>query len=231
MVATCALLLLNVGAFAVELRQPTLEALRTLVESWGMVPREYALGRDLAPIIPLPFWATTVTSTFLHAGWLHLVTNMLYLWLIGHVLETRVGPARLTSVYLLSGVVAGLAHVAAFPASTIPTVGASGGVSGMIGAYLSLLLLPQAPGAPRERLRLKVPALFLSGLWIANAFSELAFGWQADQVATYAHVAGLGIGLTFAFFEAQSPALRASTFDLRLQPLRDDHDLRVPLAP
>jgi membrane associated rhomboid family serine protease len=227
---TYSLLVLNVLIFGVELRQPTLDALRVLVESWGMVPREYALGRDLEPAIPLPFWATMVTSTFLHAGWLHLATNMAYFWLFGHMLERRVGSSRFLALYLLSGSLAGLAHVAAYPGSTIPTVGASGGISGMVGGYLSLLAFQAAP-AVRERLRWKVPALFLCGLWMANLASELAFGWQADQVASFAHAGGFLIGLTLGVFERPAAPLRAPAFDLRLRPLRDDHDLRVPLAP
>ena len=221
---TYGLVLLNVGVFVLELHQPTIDALRTMVESWGMIPREYTLGRDLYPPIPLPFWTTMVTSTFLHAGWLHLATNMIYLWLIGHVLERRVGPGRFLAFYLLSGAVAGLAHVAAYPGSVIPTVGASGGISGMVAGYLSLLCFP--PAVPGEPVRWKVPALFLSALWIANGVSELAFGWQAGQVATFAHVGGFLIGLTFGPFDGP-----LSPVDYPLPSLRHNHDLRVPLAP
>jgi membrane associated rhomboid family serine protease len=230
---TDTLLLLNVGVFVMELRQPTLDALRTMVESWGMIPREFALGQDLAPAIPLPYWATMVSSTFLHAGWLHLASNMVFLWLMGHVLERRVGAARMLGLYLLTGAVAGLAHVAAYPGSTIPTVGASGGISGLVGAYLSLLLVPRPDGVPAERLRWRVPALFLCGLWLANGISELAFGWQADQVASYAHAGGFLVGLTFALldrpFSLGAALGRRSTLGYPV--LRHNHDLRIPLAP
>jgi membrane associated rhomboid family serine protease len=195
---THVLLLLNLAVFLFELNQPTVDALRTLVEGWGMVPREYALARDLAPAIPIPFWVTLVTSTFLHAGWIHLGANMLYLWLLGHALEKRLGHARFLIVYLLTGAFAGLAHVAAHPASMIPTVGASGGISGMVGGYLSLL-----PWRGGDRLRW--PALILALLWIVNGVCEIAFGWQADEVASYAHAGGFLIGLTLGAFQSPLP--------------------------
>jgi membrane associated rhomboid family serine protease len=227
-VVTHGLLLLNVGIFLLELRQPTVDALRTMVESWGMIPREYTLGSDLYPQIPLPFWATLVTSTFLHAGWLHLATNMASLWLIGWVLERRMGSGRFLAFYLLSGAVAGLAHVAACPGSIIPAVGASGGISAMVGGYLSLLCVaPQG-----EPTRWRVPALFLCALWIGNGISELALGWHASQVACFAHAGGFLIGLTLGVFEPghASAALRPA-FGLPLPSLGNDHDLRISLAP
>src|SRR4026208_2324911 len=73
----------NVLAFFLELSQGSEGALQSFVTAWGIVPREYSLGRDLAPGIPLPFWSTLVTSMFLHGGWAHLGGNMLYLWIFG----------------------------------------------------------------------------------------------------------------------------------------------------
>jgi membrane associated rhomboid family serine protease len=211
--ATCLLLLLNVAVFGLELSQPTLGALTKLVESWGMVPREYSLGQDLAPDIALPFWITMVTSTFLHAGWFHLGSNMIYLWVLGLAVEPRLGPARFLGAYLLCGAVAGLAHAAAYPDSMTPTVGASGGVSAIVAVYLSLLRWRRPLPA-----RVGVPALLLAGLWVINVACELALGWQADQVASFAHLGGFLIGSTVGAFEGSAA-------------LRDDDDLRVPLPP
>lgn len=204
---TYILLLINLGAFFYELSQPTVDALRMLVEAWGMVPREYALARDLAPAIPVPFWATLVTSTFIHAGWVHLGANMLFLWLLGHALEGRLGHARFLVVYLMCGAVAGLAHVLAHPSSMIPTVGASGGISGIVGGYLSLLpWRRRQPGDASEGMWIKLPALALAALWIVNGVAELTVGWQADQVASWAHAGGFLIGLTVgAFHDAALP--------------------------
>ena len=218
---TYALVLLNVAAFFLELNQPTVEALRTLVEGWGMVPREYALARDLAPGIPVPFWATMVTSTFLHGGWFHLGSNMLYLWLLGYALEKRLGHGRFLAVYVLCGAVAGLAHVAAHPLSMIPTVGASGGISGIVGGYLSLLPWRRLPDGAPERVRW--PALVLAALWIVNGVCELTLGWQADQVASYAHLGGFVMGLTVGAFHAPlpkaAPLPQPVPFDLGLSTL------------
>jgi membrane associated rhomboid family serine protease len=69
--------------FVLELGRPSLEALESFLRSWGVVPREYAAGRDLAPYIPLPYWVTLLTSMFLHGSLVHLGGNMLYLWVFG----------------------------------------------------------------------------------------------------------------------------------------------------
>ena len=76
---TLGLIALNVLAFLLELSQPSEKALQSFIQAWGVVPREYSTGRDLAPLIPLPFWSTLITTMFLHGGWMHLGGNMLYL--------------------------------------------------------------------------------------------------------------------------------------------------------
>jgi membrane associated rhomboid family serine protease len=120
---TLGLVALNVLAFVLELTQPSPGALQSLIQAWGVVPREYAAGRDLAPQIPLPFWSTLFTSMFLHGGWAHLGGNMLYLWIFGDNLEKAMGPLRFLVFYLACGVGAGLAHVVFNSGSSVPTVG------------------------------------------------------------------------------------------------------------
>jgi membrane associated rhomboid family serine protease len=127
---TTALILVNVAAFLLELGQPSVEALQSFVQSWGVVPREYSAGRDLAPGIPLPYWVTLFTSMFLHGGLAHLGGNMLYLWIFGDNVERAFGPTRFLLFYVLCGVAAGIAHIAANATSNLPTVGASGAISG-----------------------------------------------------------------------------------------------------
>src|SRR5262245_48125454 len=127
---TLAFVVLNVLAFLLELSQPSEGALQSFVQAWGVVPREYSLGRDLAPAIPLPFWSTLFTSMFLHGGWAHLLGNMLYLWTFGDNVERRLGPGRYIFFYMACGVAAALAHVAFNSASNVPTVGASGAIRG-----------------------------------------------------------------------------------------------------
>jgi membrane associated rhomboid family serine protease len=135
------------------------------VTAWGVVPREYSTGRDLPPGIPLPFWSTLFTSMFLHGGWAHLGGNMLYLWIFGDNLERVMGHARYLVFYLVCGLAAGFAHIAFNSGSSVPSVGASGAISGVLGGYILLF--------PRNRVRvmtrggiMAVPAFVMLGLWI-----------------------------------------------------------------
>jgi membrane associated rhomboid family serine protease len=197
-VLTWLLIVLNVAAFMVELGQPTPAALQSFIESWGVVPREYQAGRDLAPAIPAPFWITLVTSMFLHGGWAHLIGNMLYLYVFGDNLERHLGRARFLTFYLACGLAAGLAHIAFNAGSSVPTVGASGAISGVLGGYLVLF--------PRNRIRVltgmgvaTVPAAFMLGLWIVmqflNGFGSVADTSQTGGVAYMAHIGGFVAGM------------------------------------
>src|SRR5580765_4255525 len=89
-----------------------------------------------------PIYATMFSSMFLHGGWLHLIGNMLYLWIFGNNIEDSVGHFKFIVFYLLAGIAASLTHVVVDPRSAVPTVGASGAISGALGAYL--LLFPRA---------------------------------------------------------------------------------------
>ena len=90
-IVTISLIVLNVLAFFLELGQGSEGALQSFITAWGVVPREYSVGQDLPPLIPLPFWATLITSMFLHGGWMHLGGNMLYLWIFGDNIERAMG--------------------------------------------------------------------------------------------------------------------------------------------
>ena len=135
-VVTFGLIALNVIAFFVELAQPSEAALQGFIQAWGVVPQEYSAGQDLPPMIPLPFWSTLLTSMFLHGGWMHLGGNMLYLWIFGDNLEKVMGAARFLAFYLICGLAASFAHIAFGAGSSIPAVGASGAISGVLGGYL-----------------------------------------------------------------------------------------------
>src|SRR5262245_20578501 len=168
-VVTLALVAFNVLVFFLELSQPSERALQSFIASWGVVPREYAAGHDLPPHIPLPFWSTLLTSMFLHGGWAHLGGNMLYLWIFGDNLEKAMGHLRFVVFYLVCGVAAGLAHILFNSGSGVPTVGASGAISGILGGYLMLF--------PRNRVRVltrggvaAVPAVYMLGFWILIQF-------------------------------------------------------------
>src|SRR5438046_1686310 len=195
---TVSLVVLNVLAFFLELSQPSSGALQSFIQAWGVVPREYALARDIPPTIPLPFWSTLITSMFLHGGWLHLGGNMLYLWIFGDNLEKAMGHARFLLFYLACGIAAGLAHILFSGASNVPTVGASGAISGVLGGYLVLF--------PQNRVRIltragvtAVPAIVVLGFWIliqlVSGVGSLAATSDTGGVAYMAHVGGFVAGV------------------------------------
>ena len=142
---TMALIAANGLAFLVELGQPSEGALQSFIQAWGVVPKEYSMLTDLAPRIPLPFWSTLFTSMFLHGGWAHLGGNMLFLWIFGDNLEKVMGHVRFLIFYLVCGVAAAFAHIAFSASSSVPTVGASGAISGVLGGHMLL--------SPKNRVR------------------------------------------------------------------------------
>jgi membrane associated rhomboid family serine protease len=185
---------------------------------WAVVPLEILQGSPLsdtqqagtaAAECGLPtaggkdVYAAILVSMFLHGGWLHLLLNMLYLWIFGNNVEDRFGHLGFLGFYLLSGAVATLAFVAANTRETMTLVGASGAIAGVLGAYLVLF--------PRARvyasvpflffLVLPLPAAFVLVLWFVGQVAALRVGDLAGTgVAYLAHVAGFvaGIGLTVA---------------------------------
>jgi membrane associated rhomboid family serine protease len=190
---------LNVAAFFLELSQPSERALQSFITAWGVVPREYSTGQDLAPRIPLPFWSTLVTSMFLHGGWAHLLGNLVFLWVFGDNLEKVMGHVRYVLFYLVTGLGAGLAHILSNSGSTIPSVGASGAISGVLGGYLLLF--------PRNRVKIltrggimHIPAFVMLGIWILmQLVSQVGSMAQTEQtgggVAYMAHIGGFVAGL------------------------------------
>jgi len=198
---TIGLVALNVLAFLLEISKPSPAALQSFIEAWGVVPREYSAMRDLPPHIPYPFWSTLLTSMFLHGGWGHLGGNMLFLWIFGDNIEHRVGHVRFIVFYLACGIAAGLAHILFNSGSAVPTVGASGAISGVLGGYLILF--------PRNRVYVMtwggvaaVPAMVMLGLWILmqfiNGFGSVADTPETGGVAYLAHIGGFAAGMILA---------------------------------
>lgn len=199
--ATWALMAASGLCFLLELNQPSTGAMEAFLRAWGMVPREYTAGRDLAPYIPLPFWTTMLTSTFLHGGLAHLVGNLLYLWMVGGQIERTVGHGRFLACYVACGVASGLCHLLVAGPSSVPLVGASGAISGLLAVYLVLFR-----GGPIRLLTrsgvVAVPATVLLGLWILiqlvndrgalTAMLETGGRAHASQVGAF--VAGLALG-------------------------------------
>ncbi len=143
---------------------------------------------------------TLITSMFVHAGFFHFAGNMLYLWIFGNNVEESMGKIRFTLFYLLSGLGAACAQILANPASRIPMVGASGAISGVLGAYL--LLFPHARVLTLIPLGFftqltEIPAVIVLGFWIVvQVFNGLlTFNFQGGGVAWFAHVGGFAVGM------------------------------------
>jgi len=172
-----------------------------LIFAFGAIPVEILHGIDLRPTIPIPVEATLVTSMFLHGGWLHLAGNMLYLWIFADNVEDAMGHLRFVIFYLVCGVGAALTHILLSPAgSRMPMVGASGAISGVLGAYL--LLYPHARVKTAVIFGffwdiLMVPAWVLLGIWfLLQTFSTLgSLGRTGGGVAFAAHFGGFLLGM------------------------------------
>ena len=197
-IVTIALIVLNVLAFFLELGQGSEGAVQSFITAWGVVPREYSVGHDIAPMIPLPYWSTLITSMFLHGGWMHLGGNMLYLWIFGDNLERVMGAAKYAAFYLVCGLAAGFAHILFAAGSTVPTVGASGAISGVLGGYL--LMFPQNRVKVLTRGGVaSVPALVVLGMWIViqlvSQLGSITETGQGGGVAYMAHIVGFVAGM------------------------------------
>jgi membrane associated rhomboid family serine protease len=152
------------------------------------------LGRAFSPEV------TLLTSMFVHAGFFHFAGNMLYLWIFGNNVEDSTGKVRFTLFYLLSGLGAAFAQIVVNPASRIPMVGASGAISGVLGAYV--LLFPRAKVLTLIPLGLftqiaEIPAVFVLGFWIVVQLVNglLTFSFQGGGVAWFAHIGGFAAGM------------------------------------
>jgi membrane associated rhomboid family serine protease len=150
-----------------------------------------------------PFWVTIFTSMFMHGGWLHIIGNMLFLWVFGNNVEDRMGRARFVAFYLLAGAVAVYAQSLVDTAATVPTIGASGAVAGVLGGYI--LLHPKARVVTLVFIiffvtLIEIPALILLGIWAVLQFLP-ALGQigvtdvGGEEVAYLAHVGGFLFGL------------------------------------
>ena len=200
-----AFIVLNTAAFIFQVSLPD----RTLVSfmyTYGVVPAHLS-------------WISVFTSMFLHGGWLHFLGNMLYLWIFGDNVEDRLGHLRYALFYVGCGVAAALAHVYMNPGSTIPTIGASGAIAGVMGAYF--VLYPHSRVLALVPLFIiweviEVPAIIFLGIWFLMQFfsgvGSITSGptVQTGGVAFWAHVAGFATGMVAVLF-LRKPARRQWT--------------------
>jgi membrane associated rhomboid family serine protease len=201
-VVTVSLIVINVLVFLHQMTLPPRAATR-FVYYYGLIPIE-VIGADLIVPHPVPVYATIVTSMFVHGGLFHIIGNMLYLWIFGDNVEDRLGRTRFLLFYLVSGVAAAFAQILVNPYSRIPMIGASGAVSGVLGAYL--LLYPHARVMTLLVLGwfirlIEVPALVVLGFWIVVQVLNglLTLGMQAGGVAWFAHIGGFFAGMAMAY--------------------------------
>jgi membrane associated rhomboid family serine protease len=148
---------------------------------------------------PTPIYLTLLTSMFMHGGWMHIIGNMVYLFIFGDQIEDRLGRVKFLLFYLVCGIAASLAQVMFHPDSLIPALGASGAIAGVLGAYLVL--------HPRNRVRvlafnaiLHVPAIIVLGGWIVlQIISQVSVVQGAGGVAYMAHIGGFVAGMILIF--------------------------------
>jgi len=178
---------------------------------YALIPGELLSGGDLPPTIVIPIWLTLLTSMFLHGGILHLLGNMLYLWIFGDNVEDAMGSVRFLVFYLLCGIVAAFAQIAIGSGSSIPMVGASGAIAGILAAYF--MLFPQSRVLTLIPLffflrLVAVPAVFLLGFWFLwQVISGAGSFGSAGGVAFFAHIGGFiaGLFLVFPFRQRHVP--------------------------
>ena len=186
---TIAFIVLNTLAFFFE-KSLSSRSLEQLIHTYGLVPARFDV-------------LTVFTSMFLHAGWGHFLGNMLFLWIFGDNVEDRLGHARFVAFYLLCGVAAVAAHVYMNPTSTIPTIGASGAIAGVLGAYF--VLYPHSRVLALVPLFIvfeivEVPAILFLGLWFLMQFFYVGItaaraSTEGGGVALWAHIAGFLAGM------------------------------------
>jgi membrane associated rhomboid family serine protease len=192
---TYALILLNVAVFFYEITIPV-ETSELFILQFGAIPSHILSGQD---------YLTLISCMFLHGGWLHLIGNMLFLWIFADNIEAIVGTFNFMLFYILGGIVASVIHVFFNPFSEVPMVGASGAISAVMGAYLILF--------PASRIKVfiifilssvYVPAIFFLGFWIiqqmfAGIGSINEVSSHSTGVAWWAHIGGFVFGIVSGF--------------------------------
>jgi membrane associated rhomboid family serine protease len=206
---TRALILANIAVWVYEviLNGRGGDQLGRFIYAWGVTPFEIWNRQDIDPQIAYPVFVTIFTSMFIHGGWLHIIGNMLFLWVFGDNIEDVMGRARFLLFYLLCGIGAAALQIVLATDSQTPMVGASGAISGVMAAYLALF--------PKGRVRVLIflgifvtvvalPAIIVIGFWIVlqfiNGYASVGPDTaQTDGVAYFAHIGGFIAGLLLVF--------------------------------
>src|SRR5450756_382616 len=200
-VVTYVLIALNILFFFVELTGGD-----QFIEKWAFIPSRFLSN-------PLGDFLTLFSSMFMHAGWVHLGGNMLYLWIFGDNVEDRFGHIKYIIFYLLCGIAATFAQLAFSTGSNVPNLGASGAIAGVLGAYI--LLFPQGRVRVLQGQQvIQVPALIVIGIWIVLQFfsgiGSIANSAQTGGVAYMAHIGGFLAGCVLTFLLRGSRGAQAT---------------------
>jgi membrane associated rhomboid family serine protease len=211
---TYAIIVLTVSVWIFVQDLGSTSSLVSSICSFGLVPAallqslpdnfSVPLGGNLTCALGDSSWYTTVTSMFMHGGWMHLIGNMWFLWIFGDNVEDSMGTPRFIAFYLMCGLAAAAFQIVSNPDSIVPMVGASGAIGGVMGAYIVLY--------PRVHVHmlfffgffvttLAVPAIFMLGYWLVLQLLSgvLALGGQGGGVAFWAHVGGFVAGMLLIF--------------------------------
>lgn len=228
-VVTYSLILINILVFLLEKAQgPELDR---FIYFYGLVPARYfvpqisayfSLGQQLFALF---------SFMFLHGGWLHLVFNMWSLWIFGDNIEDRLGSLRYLAFYLLCGLASGAAHLFLNTHSNVPTIGASGAIAGVMGAYM--LLFPRSKVLTLIPIIIipwfvEIPAFFFLGLWfLMQLFNAAGDAGGAGGIAWWAHIGGFVFGMLSVTFFKRMPAVGASDRVRRMTAKKRSHRLQV----
>ena len=190
---------INVVMFAVQLMQGPDIGFQRFIYYHGLVPARYTVPGWASDVTLLQMATALVSFMFLHGGFLHLLGNMWFLYIFGDNVEDHLGPLRYAAFYLLSGLISGLTHLALNAHSTAPTIGASGAVAGVMGAYF--LLHPNAKILTLIPIIIipwfvEIPAFFFLGLWFLFQLLNASGSYgAASGIAWWAHIGGFVCGM------------------------------------
>ncbi len=208
-----------------------------VVYALGVVPSVLMGAKTLPPeVVLVPSFLTLMTSMFMHGGWMHLIGNMLFLWVFGNNIEDAMGHVKFVIFYAVCGLAAAAGQIASDPGSSVPMIGASGAISGVLGAYLVLY--------PRARVlmliwlgffvtTMRIPAIIVLGGWIAlQLYSAAASGGGGGGVAWWAHIGGFAAGVTLIpFFRDARVPLFGHDREGRIKPFRQTTGPTHPREP
>jgi membrane associated rhomboid family serine protease len=230
-IAVWIIILANCLVFLLELAMPEYGLVQFFYR-FGLVPARYTHPQWAMWVgLPVDDYFPFLTSMFLHGGWLHIIANMWALWIFGDNVEDRMGPMRFTIFYFLCGIAAGLVHWFTNPNSTVPAVGASGAIAGVMGAYM--MLFPTARIVVLFPIFIipwffELPAVLYIGFWALTQFFSgvlsLAGPSNVGGVAVWAHVGGFVAGMLLQGLFVKSKA------EYRL-PARDQYGLEGAWVP